>query len=127
MKNLRKRVTKSILSSTEKLTAADEDLVKESFTILNDLFSEVTITKNMLPSLITIIKLHTSTTEEMYTPEPYRLLKTVILKCTSLIYNPLLLDVHDFVRVQMVATNSKEIRDICKSICGVYLRDKASL
>lgn len=44
MKGLRKKVSRRILGLVEKLTGSDAQLVKESFVILIDLFTQVTVT-----------------------------------------------------------------------------------
>lgn len=42
---MRKKVCRKIFALIEKLTSADEDLLRECFTLLNDLFLQVTITR----------------------------------------------------------------------------------
>lgn len=41
---IRKKASRKIFTLVEKLTSADEDLLRECFTLLNDLFEEINIT-----------------------------------------------------------------------------------
>ena len=127
-KQLRKKVSRKILLFIEKLTSSDPQLLKESFTILIDLFTHVTVTKEFLPSIIAIIKLHTNNeSDEANIAEPYRLLKLIIYKLPESIYDPLIYDMYQLVRINVVNCSAGEIRDACKSIAMTYVRRKEFL
>lgn len=82
----------------------------------------------MLPNFVSVIKLHTPTTDDQpHLPETYQLLRTLLFKCPQLLYHPLLDDLRLFVRNQLPTARNKELRDLAVSILGVYLRPRAVL
>ena len=128
LKLLKKQASRKILLLIEQLTLADEELLKESFMFLNDMVSSVTIHAEMLPNLVAAIKLHTPTTEEQPNiPETYRLLQTLLIKAPNHLYHPLLQEMHKLIQLQVITCRNKDIKAICKSILGLYLRDKETL
>jgi hypothetical protein len=123
--DIRKKTSRKIFDLIEKLTAADEDLLRECFTILNDLFEEVAITSEILHVLITIIRLHITTVEKMVEEEPYKLLKTVIIKISStpkLMLDSAVYELYELVRATLLTTTFEHIRNICRDICCLYIR-----
>jgi hypothetical protein len=82
----------------------------------------------MLPNFVSVIKLHTPTTEDQpHLPETYQLLRTLLFKCPQYLYHPLLDDLRLFVRLQLPACRTKELRDLAASILAVYLRPRSVL
>ena len=124
---MRKKVCRKIFALIEKLTSTDEDLLRECFTLLNDLFVQVTITKEVLPTLLGIIKLHITGSEHGMLEEPYRLFKTVLHKVsgTPLVHEDSILELYELVRITMINTPLDQIRAICKSICLIFIRQEA--
>lgn len=80
---LRKKISRKVFVLIEKITATDEELLRECFTILNDLISTIAINKEVLPTVLTVIKLHISSTEEHLVEEPYKLFETVLHKISG--------------------------------------------
>ena len=121
---MRKKVCRKIFVLIEKLTAADEDLLKECFVLLNDLFIQVNITKEILPTLLSIIKLHITGNDHGVLEEPYRLFKTVLHKIsgTPLIFEESIQELYELVRITMISTTLDPIRSICRSICLIFIR-----
>jgi hypothetical protein len=109
----------------QQLTLADEELLRECFVFLNDLVSEAAVTLEMLPSFVSVVKLHTPTTEDQpHLPETYQLLRTLLYKCPQYLYHPLLDELRQFVRLQLPTCRNKQLRDLASSILAVYLRPK---
>jgi hypothetical protein len=127
-KSIKKQTSRKILLLVQQLTLADEELLKECFVFLNDLISEAAVTLEMLPNFISVIKLHTPTTEDQpHLPETYQLLRTLLFKCPQYLYHSLLDDLHLFTRLQLPTCRNKEIRDLACSILSVYLRPRKVL
>ena len=109
----------------EELTLSDEELLTECFVFLTDLISEGTITAQLLPHLVAIIKLHTPTTSDQpHLPEPYQLLRIILFKSPSSLFDPLLRDLVSLAKHQLITTHSNQLRSIVKQISAVYLRNK---
>lgn len=82
----------------------------------------------MLPNFVSVIKLHTPTTDDQpHLPETYQLLRTLLFKCPQHLYHPLLDDLRLFVRNQLPTSRNKDLRDLAVSILGVYLRPRSVL
>lgn len=132
MKNLmqiRKKTSRKIFTLIEKLTSADEDLIRECFTILNDLFEEITITSEVLHVLLTIIKLHITTVEKTIAEEPYKLLKTVLLKISNdpnLMLDNAVYELYEYSRATLISTSLDHIRNVCRDICSIYIKQEVS-
>ena len=70
---------------------------------LCDVVSGISLTIEMLPNFIGLIKLHTPTSDEQpHIAETYRLLRTILLKMPNQIYHHLLKDLREMVRMQIV-------------------------
>ena len=108
------------------MTGSDEDLLRECFVLLNDLFVQVTITKEVLPTLLSIIKLHITGSEHGILEEPFRLFKTVLHKIsgTALMVEDGVQDLYELVRITMINTTLDQIRGICRSICLIFIRQQ---
>lgn len=124
-KSMKKQTSRKILLLVQQLTLSDEELLKECFVFLNDLVSEVAVTLEVLPSFISVIRLHTPTSEDQpHLPETYQLLRTLLFKCPQYLYHPLLDDLRLFVRTQLPNCRNKDIRELAASILSVYLRPR---
>lgn len=123
---MRKKVCRKIFALIEKLTSADEDLLRECFTLLNDLFLQVTITREILPTLLTIVKLHITGSDHGVLEEPYRLFKTILHKISgsALILEEGIYELYELVRMTMINSSLDDIRSICRSICLIFMRQE---
>ncbi len=54
--------------------------------MVNDLFSQVKITNEMVPNLVNLIRLHTDSTDNEVTVEPIKLLRTILYKVPEGLY-----------------------------------------
>ena len=128
MKNImqiRKKASRKIFDLIEKLTSADEDLLRQCFTLLNDLFEEVSITPEVLHVLVALIKLHITTVERTIAEQPYKLLKTVMIKISSnpkLLFDHAVYELYEFVRATLITTSLDHIRNVCRDICCIYIK-----
>lgn len=55
------------------------------------------------------------------------MLKLIIYKLPESIYDSLIYDLYQLVRINVVNCNSSEIRDVCRSIAMTYVRSKEFL
>lgn len=82
----------------------------------------------MLPTLVAVIKLHSPCSEDQPPlPQTFQLLRTILIKNSTLLYHNLLQDLRQLSRLQLVNTRNKEIRYLCKQILSLYLRERADL
>ena len=103
-------------------------MLKDCFSFLNDVVNASAGSEDLLPTLIAVIKLHSpSTDDQPHIPQTYQLLRTLLLKNPTQLFNSLLTDVMRMVKAQLASSPNREIRSICKSILSLYLQPPAIL
>jgi hypothetical protein len=128
LQSLRRQASRKVLALAERLTLADEELLKESFVFLNDFTSEAAVTLEALPGLVSLVKIHLSTSDDQpQLSEVYKFLRTLLVKAPLYIYHPLVEDLHELLRVQLATTANRDIRELARTCLSLYLRDKSTL